>query len=66
MLIFLNLKSTEVNASVKTETEKLADIMSDQYSSFVEKSFKLVTSEDSDYVVALFTIEGFSQGNNYN
>jgi hypothetical protein len=66
ILIFFNLKSTEVNASVKTETEKLADIMSDQYSSFVEKSFKLITSEDSDYVVALFTIEGFSQGNNYN
>jgi hypothetical protein len=66
ILVFLNLKNIEVNASVKTETEKLADIMSDQYSSFVEKSFKLVTSEDSDYVVALFTIEGFSQGNNYN
>jgi hypothetical protein len=66
ILIFLNLKSTEVNASVKTETEKLADIMSDQYSSFVEKSFKLVTSEDSVYVVALFNIEGFLQGNNVN
>lgn len=55
-----------MNASVKTETEKLAEILSDHYSHFVEKSFKLVTSKDSDNVVALFTIEGFSQGNNYN
>lgn len=47
------------------EIEKLSTLISDQYSSLVMQSISYGSVQEGNYIYSTFSIEGYSQGNNY-
>lgn len=65
LILFLSSSFLYAGELPAEELDKLTDLLSDQYSVLVKTSISENPDESGKFIYVTFTIEGFSQGNNY-